>query len=105
MKEPHLEVQANALHCTDALGHQQAVAKSEHGVDGIAGWTSRPRRELQATRRDGLTDGAKVDPGRITLNTPDMVCRVGASQSSDPLPDLCTASRELFSFGRIRLIP
>ena len=105
MEEPHLEVQADTLGRTDALGYQQAVAESEHGVDGVSGWTPSPGGELESARRDRLADGAEVDPGGIALDAPDMVCRVGAGQPSDPLPDLRPAIGEPFRISRVRFVP
>ena len=105
MKEAHLMVETNGLRRADALGHQQAVAESEHGVDGIPGWSPRSRREIEAARCDGLTDSTEVDSRGVAFDAPDVIRSVGVGESSDPVPDLCTASRKPITLRRVLFVP
>ena len=105
MKESHLVVQADALYRADELRHQQTVAEPEHGVDRIAGRPSCPCREPEIARRYSLPHRAEIGSGRISFDTANMVGRICAGQSRNPIQDLCSAHRKTISFGRILLIP
>ena len=95
MKEPHLEVQPDTLDGPDQLGHQQAVAESEHCIDRIPWRSPDSRVESETAVRYNPRDCAKVDSGRVSLNPSHLVRGRCIDKAWDPAPNLLRARGKL----------
>ena len=104
MEESHLEIETDALQRTSAFGHHQPVAEAQHRVDGVPRRSPCSCRESELGVRHHLLHRPKVNPGGVSLDTPDMVACRRVRQTRDPLPDPFAAVGEPLAARRILLV-
>lgn len=86
MKEPHLVIQTDTFQGTDELRHQQPVAESEHGVDGITRRSLVAHREAEIALRKGSTDrtGSRLWQRHLRLLEHGRLCEHRAAEKCGP---------------------